>query len=228
MLWGFTLDARDFFGTRIRRWGTRPHSSSRRIASAPPGVHRAAGNCAARNFPACPGAADRQRPKPRGWEPRPERREDKRGSNGRSGEVTSEGRRRPNQPRPLLEGKGFSPQGRRGLGFPRKCNNIYDLAMRKCSPSTRSISSPSSLPRSFLPLQPFLPFPPWLCFWALTNRHQSGPSSLPCCPPFPQLLRELRLLGLQSKGGATCPTSREGGLHTQPGSLNILYVQYSG
>ena len=39
----------------------------------------------------------------------PKRREDKRGSKGRSGEVTSEGRRRPNQPRLLLEGKGFSP-----------------------------------------------------------------------------------------------------------------------
>lgn len=35
-------------------------------------------------------------------------------------------------------------------GLPRKCNNIYDLAMRKCSPSMRSTSFPS--PGSFPPL----------------------------------------------------------------------------
>lgn len=83
------------------------------------------------------------------------------------------------------------------------------------SPAASYPSSPPRLPTLALLLGP-------------NRQHQSGPSSLSCCPPFPQLLRELRLLGLQSKGGATCPTGQEGGLHTQPGSPNILYIWYSG
>ena len=147
------------FGTRIRRWGARPRSPSGASPRRLPG-------CTARQGISQPAPGP-----PTGCDPGA-------GNLGSNAERTSRGqaglqgpfrrghlrRQAPGEPtQAAAGGEGLQLLGAQ-LVFPRKCNNIYDLAMRKFSPSTRSISShsPPRSPAASYPSSPSSPSPPAL------------------------------------------------------------------
>ena len=138
------------FGTRIRRWGARPRSPSGGITSAPPGVHSAAGN-----FPACPGAANRLRP--RGWEPRPECREDK-PRTSRAPRAVPE--RSPPKAGAVRTNPGRCWRGR--ASAPRGPVGVSKEMQQYLRPGDEKVFSQHAIYRLSLPAPPQLPTPPAL------------------------------------------------------------------